>query len=100
MATYVYSDDAPFAVPSGVVLHYAVEVEATAIALQNIRERWGEKGKLGATGEEMAALELYAQEAADFWPRQAARIYRNAYERVRTWKRAAVTEARARRAAA
>ena len=33
MATYVYSDDAPFSVPSGVVLHYAIEVEATAITL-------------------------------------------------------------------
>lgn len=74
--------------------------KATTVALQNIRQRYDEKGKLGATGEEMAMLELFAQTSADFWPRQSTQAYRNAVERCGQWKRKVVTEAREARAAA
>jgi hypothetical protein len=36
MASYVYSDDAPFSVPSGVTLHYAVTVTTTAETLAEV----------------------------------------------------------------
>lgn len=74
--------------------------EAATMAVQNIRDRYDRIGKLGATGEEMAMLELYANEAADFWPRQSVRAYRNALERTSGWKRTVVGQAKDERKAA
>lgn len=74
--------------------------EAATVAIQNIRERYDRTGKMGGTGEELAMLELYAQEMADFWPRQSVQAYRNAIERCAAWKRAAVAEARTQKEAA
>lgn len=69
--------------------------EATYMALSNIRQRLDEKGRLGATGPEMTVLSLYAETAADFWPRQAGSVFLNALEAVSNWKRESVEKAKA-----
>lgn len=46
-----------------------------AIAILNIYDRQAETGKYGATGDELAALELMINAAEDFWKRQSGRLF-------------------------
>ncbi|MDO6385597.1 hypothetical protein [Uliginosibacterium sp. 31-12] len=62
-------------------------------ALLNIRDRYDDKKKLGATGDELRALDLLVETSADFWPRQSASIYFRAYDKTGDWKRSAHAEA-------
>lgn len=96
MASYAANDKLR-AAPDAQMLQLC---EAATMALQNIRERCASTGALCATDDEMSMLELYAQTAADFWPRQSTQAYRNAFEYCGQWKRKAVAEAREARAAA
>ena len=63
-------------------------------ALLNIRDRYDERTKLGATGDELRTLDLLVATSADFWPRQAATTYQRAYDATGEWKRSAFEQAR------
>ena len=50
----------------------------TGVALQNIRDRHRTTGRLGASGDELQALRLFATTYRDFWLRQPVGIYETA----------------------
>ena len=60
------------------------------IALMNMKDRHAEKGKIGATGDEIQALELLVDASEDFWKRQSGGLFVDA--------EAALSRARAMRA--
>lgn len=60
------------------------------IALMNMKDRHTEKGKIGATGDEIQALELLVDASEDFWKRQSGGLFVDA--------EAALSRARAMRA--
>jgi len=60
------------------------------IALMNIKDRHAEKSKIGATGDEIQALELLCEASYDFWMRQGGGLFIDA--------EAALTRARKMRA--
>jgi len=72
--------------------------EFATVALLNIRDRYDGKGKLGATGDELRALDLLVETSADFWPRQASTIYCRAWKKTGEWKQSAVEQAKAKAA--
>lgn len=45
------------------------------IALMNMKDRHSEKGKIGATGDEIQALELLVDASEDFWKRQSGALF-------------------------
>ena len=45
------------------------------IALMNMKDRHSEKGKIGATGDEIQALELLLDASEDFWKRQSGGLF-------------------------
>lgn len=49
------------------------------IALKSIRERHQRTGKMGATGDEIRALNLLADYSADWWSRQSGALFADAY---------------------
>ena len=64
--------------------------ELAAVALMNMKDRYAEKGKIGATGDEIQALELLVDASEDFWKRQSGGLFIDA--------EAALSRARAMRA--
>jgi hypothetical protein len=50
--------------------------EASGIALLNVRDRYKEKNRIGASGEELAALRLLVDVSEDFWMRQSGELFR------------------------
>ena len=64
--------------------------ELAAVALMNMKDRYAEKGKIGATGDEIRALELLVDASEDFWKRQSGGLFVDA--------EAALSRARAMRA--
>ena len=60
------------------------------IALMNMKDRHKEKGRIGATGDEIQALELLVDASEDFWKRQSGALFVDA--------EAALSRARAMRA--
>ena len=47
-------------------------LQLAMIALLNIYDRYGKTKKIGATGDELQALEVLVDTAEDFWKRQSA----------------------------
>lgn len=47
-------------------------LQLAMIALLNIYDRYGKTKKIGATGDELQALEVLVDTADDFWKRQSA----------------------------
>ena len=45
------------------------------IALMNMQDRHKEKGRIGATGDEIQALELLVDASEDFWKRQSGALF-------------------------
>lgn len=45
------------------------------IALANVRDRHTEKGKIGATGDEVNALSMLVDVSEDFWKRQSGSVF-------------------------
>lgn len=45
------------------------------IALMNMKDRHKEKGRIGATGDEIQALELLVDASEDFWKRQSGALF-------------------------
>lgn len=52
-----------------------VACEAAYIALMNVRQRYLERGKFGATGEELAAIKLLADVSLDYWNRRSGALF-------------------------
>ena len=56
------------------------------IAIGNIRDRMKEKGRIGATGDEIKALRAMVDFCDDWWKRQAGSTFSDAYRDVdRLW---------------
>ncbi len=49
--------------------------DLAGIALLNMKDRHAEKGRIGATGDEIRALELLADMSEDFWKRQGGGLF-------------------------
>lgn len=47
----------------------------SGIALLNMKDRHAEKGKIGATGDELQALDLLVTVSEDFWKRQGGGLF-------------------------
>lgn len=45
------------------------------VALQNVKDRYLEKGRIGATGDELRALQLLVDQSEDFWKRQPGSLF-------------------------
>ena len=58
-------------------------VEAGWIALMNVRQRYMERGKFGATGEELAAIHLLADTSLDYWNRRSGALFAFACQQLR-----------------
>ncbi|MDT3735529.1 MAG: hypothetical protein ROZ00_04840 [Denitratisoma sp.] len=54
--------------------------DLASIALENIRDRFKARGRLGATGDELRALRAMADVSEDFWKRQSGELFRAANE--------------------
>lgn len=58
-------------------------VEVCREAMYSIRDRCLSKGKFGATGEEMKAVQLLADVSLDFWNRRSGALFHFACEQLR-----------------
>jgi len=58
-------------------------VEVCREAMYSIRDRYLSKGKFGATGEEMKAVQLLADVSLDFWNRRSSALFAFAYQQLR-----------------
>jgi hypothetical protein len=58
-------------------------LDLVAVALENIADRFQERGKFGASGEEYAALQLLADTCLHFWSRHSGALFRHAYVELR-----------------
>lgn len=47
----------------------------SGIALMNMKDRYAEKGKIGATGDEIQALHALVDVSEDFWKRQGGGLF-------------------------
>jgi hypothetical protein len=56
--------------------------EVALVAMQNIRERYESRGKIGTTGEELKALELLAEVSMDYWNRRSGALFAEAYRQL------------------
>jgi len=55
----------------------AVDVcDVAGIALLNIKDRFLEKNKLGASGDELQALKMFVDFSEDWWKRQSGELFR------------------------
>ena len=52
--------------------------ELAGVALLNIKDRYLEKERMGATGEELKALQALVDISRDFWMRQSGELFRAA----------------------
>jgi len=52
-----------------------VVCEMGLIALQNMKDRYLEKKRIGATGDELQALQLLVDQSEDFWKRQSGSLF-------------------------
>jgi len=52
--------------------------ELAGVALLNIKDRYLEKERMGATGEELKALQALVDVSRDFWMRQSGELFRAA----------------------
>jgi len=64
----------------------AVAIDVCREAMMSIRTRYIEKGKFGATGEEMKAVQLLADVSLDFWNRRSGALFAFACEQLRAYR--------------
>lgn len=55
-------------------------VELSGIALLNMMDRFGRRGVIGASGDELQALRVLVNVSEDFWNRQSGELFRAANE--------------------
>lgn len=65
-----------------------VMVDFAGDALTNILERHQDLGRWGATGDEIAALQVLADTSLDFWSRRSGALHAHAYSELRTIRQA------------
>jgi hypothetical protein len=53
--------------------------EVGQMALDNIRDRWERTTHVGATGDELKALETMVDFSEDYWKRQGGKLFAEAY---------------------
>lgn len=63
------------------------------IALLNMKDRHAEKGRIGATGDEVMALELLCNISEDFWKRQGGGLFVDAEKALHRARQMRATEA-------
>ena len=74
--------------------HGAQAVAALAlVAMQNMLERYNDKGRIGATGDELQALELLAETSMDYWNRRSGALFAEAYRQLVGMRKAKTKEA-------
>ena len=57
--------------------------QLAGIALMNMKDRYNDKKKMGATGEEFAALDLLVDVSEEFWKRQPGGLFVDAEKALR-----------------
>lgn len=75
-------------------------VEAGYIAVMNVRQRYLEKGKFGATGEELKAVQLLAEVSLDYWSRRSGALFAFSCQQLRELRKEQQLEADKRKEAA
>lgn len=60
----------------------AAAAELALVAMQNMRDRFEIRGKLGVTGEELKALELLTDTSLDYWNRRSGALFAEAYRQL------------------
>lgn len=66
----------------------AVALELAHVALMNIRDRFTQRRKWGATGEELKALDLLVETSLDLWNRRSAALFYEAYRQLQKIRKA------------
>lgn len=69
-----------------------------AIALMNMKDRYAERGKIGATGDELQALDVLVNASEEFWKRQSGGLFVDADAALVRARRMRATEANMREA--
>ena len=72
--------------------------DLAGIALMNMKDRHGEKGRIGATGDEIRALELLVDVSESFWMRQCGGLFIDAEAALHRARQMRSTEANMREA--
>lgn len=67
-------------------------LEVANVALWNIRDRYTQRGKWGATGEELKALDLIVETSICFWNRRSAALFYEAYRQLQKIRQAQYAE--------
>lgn len=73
--------------------------DLAGIALMNMKDRHAEKKKIGATGDEIQALELLVDVSEDFWKRQSGGLFVDAEAALHRARQMRATEANMKEAA-
>lgn len=71
----------------------------SGMALMNLKDRHAEKGKIGATGDELQALSLLVDISEDFWKRQGGGLFIDAEAALQRARKIYATEANMKEAA-
>ena len=75
-------------------------VEIAGVALTNILRRHADTGRIGASGEELHALQLLVETSLDYWNRRSGALYAYAYQQLRGVRRRQLDEYRKQQEAA
>lgn len=60
----------------------AIACDVALVAMHSIRERYMKTGRLGATGEELKAIQLLADTSFDYWNRRSGALFHEAYRQL------------------
>jgi hypothetical protein len=73
--------------------------DLAGIALMNMKDRYLEKKRMGATGDELQALDLLVTTSEDFWKRQSGGLFVDAEAALQRARKMRATEANMKEAA-
>ena len=60
----------------------AAACQVALVAMQNIRDRYQQRGRMGVSGEELKALDLLANTSLDYWNRRSGALFGEAYRQL------------------
>lgn len=60
----------------------AAACQVAIVAMQNIRDRYQQRSRMGVSGEELKALELLADVSIDYWNRRSGALFAEAYRQL------------------
>lgn len=75
-------------------------LDLACVALENIRDRYDEKGRMGTTSSEFDALQLLADVCLNYWSRHSGALFHAAYREMVRVRRADYARVQAEREAA